>query len=478
MMHQNHSPIHPRWLCGLLGLLLAPAVSAEDVPAMKTPPGTAAEAPSAATTDVPPETGTEARINLHQIDQKPELLPELLSLEDLEQIAAANNPTLMQASAIVDVEHGNYKQVGLYPNPRIGYVATQIGDRNTLGQEGAYVEQDIITGKKLKLNRQIAAQSITQAQWQAEQQRYRVINALRLRYYDLLAAQRTVELTEKLHSVAERAADASRQLFKAGEGTRPDVLQAEIEVEQAQILVNNARNQYVASWKQLTAVMAVPSLDPVPVSGSLDGPAPAFLWDDTLEWLLGNSPEMQIAMTSVSRAQWAINRARAEPIPNLNIQASIQRDNGTKANIGNLQMTMPIPIYNRNQGTVYAAHAELRRAQAETERVQLALRDRLAEAFRRYRNALQQTERYKEQIVPRAQESLSLITEGYRRGELTFLQVLFAQRTYFQTNIAYVESLTQLWKSTVDITGLLLTPESEAQTVPTASQPVRPPVGP
>jgi len=439
-----------RPLAVAVGLLFAPCVAVAD-PAMALP--------------------LDSGFDPSRVAVDPSVIPETLTLDALIGIALVNNPTLRQSAAVVDAQRGRMTQVGLYPNPIVGYMGSEIGDNNTAGQQGGYIEQEFVTAKKLQRNRAVAAQDVNQALWLQEQQRYRIENAVRLRYYDLLGAQRRVEIAENLQITAKRAADASRQLREAGEGTRPDLLQAEIEVQQAEILLANAKNEYVASWKQLTSVLGVPTLEPVPLAGNLNETPPEYYWEETLAWLVANSPEIQAARTTVARAHAALDRACVEPIPNIGMQTSVQQDKSSGDTIVGVQVGVPVPVFNRNQGNIAAAHADLRRAQEETLRVELELRERLATAFRRYQNAKQQVDRYREEIIPRAQESLNLLNEGYRRGELSFVQVLFAQRTYFQTNMAYVEALTDLWQSSVTISGLLLTPESESGTVPAAAEP-------
>ncbi|MFO1021476.1 MAG: TolC family protein [Planctomycetales bacterium] len=403
-------------------------------------------------------------------------IPESMSLEDLLATAEAYNPTLVQAAAVIDIELGTQTQVGLYPNPILYYNGAQITRKGNVQQEGGYVEQTIMTAGKLKLNRAIAAQTVNQATWLQQQQVFRVTNAVRMRYYEILGAQRQVELTEKLKGIAENAATIADKLLASGEGTKPDKLQAEIEVGQAQILLNNARNIYLTSWKQMAATMGTPLMQPVPLDGSLDAPPMEFEWDSTIDWLTANSPEVMVAQAGVARSQIAIRRAQVEPWPNPNVQGWVQRDYGIKQNIVQVQVGIPTPIFNRNQGGIYSAMAEYRRSLAMAEQVDLSLRDRLSVAYRNYRNARQQVENYRTAILPKARESLELIREGYRRGELPFLQVLFAQRTYFQSNLAYVESLTNLWKSSVAISGMLLTETSAADTssVPNAMIPDAP----
>jgi len=447
------------------------SVSAQEVPGRArvgvgvTNIATSGESPALRTPSTalitPSEIGPETQIQI----------PDQFTLEQLETIAATNNPSLREALETIEVARGVFTQVGLYPNPQIGYLATQAFDRNTPGQQGGYIGQTFVTGKKLRWNRDIALRDVEQAEWFHQKQQFRVTNTVKLRYFEILSAQRQVKLAEDLVSTAERMASSARQLRDAGEGTKLDVLQAEIELEQTQLLLNNSRNHYVAAWKRLVAACGVPNLDPVPVAGDLEAAVPEFEWEQTLSELEAANPDLQAAHVAVARARSSIQRARVEPIPNLDTQISGQRDNGAKQNILNAQVGIMLPVFNRNQGALYAAVSDLRRKEAEVERMQLSLRDQLAQAFQRYQNARQQVERYRDQILPRAQEVLQLVNTGYRQGELTFLQVLVAQRTYFQTNLTYLAALTEYQKSTVALSGLLLTEESEGMSIPEPTEP-------
>jgi cobalt-zinc-cadmium efflux system outer membrane protein len=197
-------------------------------------------------------------------------------------------------------------------------------------------------------------------------------------------------------------------------------------------------------------------MQPQPVAGDLEAGTPELTWDDSLAGLLAASPELAAARADVARATWALRRARAEPVPNLNVMASVQHDNDGGDDVANLQIMLPLPIHDKNQGAIRAAEAELRMAEAEVARLELALQTRLADAFERYANARQQVERYSRDILPDARTTLELVTRNYRLGEFAYLPMLEAQRTVSRTNIAYLNALEQLWESATAIEGLLL----------------------
>jgi cobalt-zinc-cadmium efflux system outer membrane protein len=381
-----------------------------------------------------------------------------ITLEELQAIALSNNPTLAQAAARVEAARGRWVQAGLYPNPSIGYMADEIGMAGRAGMQGFVLSQTVVRGGKLGLDRAAISQEIARAQQEYQAQRLRVVNDVRAQFYRLLVAQRTMELSDELVDLGESGRKTAEALFQPPVMlvSRVDVLQAQIELSTARVAAEQARNRYLALWRSLAATIGAPEMQPLTAIGSFDPASVEIGWSESLTRLLAASPELAAARAAVERASWALERARAEPIPNLNVQASVQHDNEGGDDVANLQIMFPLPIHDKNQGAIRAAAAERREAQAEIARLELALQSRLAAVFERYSNARAQVERYSREILPDARTSLDLVTRSYRTGESTYLVLLEAQRTLSRTNLAYLAALEQLWESTTAIEGLLL----------------------
>jgi cobalt-zinc-cadmium efflux system outer membrane protein len=103
-----------------------------------------------------------------------------------------------------------------------------------------------------------------------------------------------------------------------------------------------------------------------------------------------------------------------------------------------------------------AAESELIAAENDIRRIELGLQGRLAMVFRRYANARQQVDRYRNDLLPRAQKSLDLVGQGFRAGQADFLDTLISQRTFIRLNLAYIDALSELRQSAVLIDGQLL----------------------
>ncbi|MCC7086515.1 MAG: TolC family protein [Pirellulales bacterium] len=395
---------------------------------------------------------------------RPEQVPEPLgepglsgmTLAQLEEMAARCNPTLVQAAARVQAARGQSLQVGLYPNPVAGYQGSEIGNEGRAGQQGGFIGQEVVTAGKLQLNRAVASQEIRQAEYVWGAQRFRVLTDVRRGFYEVLVAQQSMELSEQLVRLGEQGVKATEELMKAKEVARVDVLQARIEADAAKILLEKAKNRHTAAWRGLTAVVGNPALQPVPLTGNLQEGMVQLGWEETLNRLLAESPQLAAARAGYARAQAVVNRECAGRYPNVGLQAGVQYDNATQDTFASVQVGVPIPIYNRNQGNIYKAQSELTAAQREVERVRLALQQRLASVFEQYSTARQLVEKYHSDMLPNAQESLKLVSAGYRQGEFNYLMMLTAQRTYFQTNIAYLDALRDLRVAGVAIEGNLL----------------------
>jgi len=381
-----------------------------------------------------------------------------LTLADLEQMALVANPSVARAAALVQAARGNWVQVGLPPNPTVGYLGQQIGSRGLAEQDGVYVDQQIVRGRKLGLNREVAAQEIFKAEHQLAAQQQRVVTDVRIAFFNVLLAERQQSLTNELLDLWKQGLTTAEALLRGKEVGRGDVVQAQIEVGNAEILSQNAANRYKAAWQALATVVGDPMLPAQPLAGNVeDGHAPHD-WDSSLQKLLSSSPEIAAAMADIERSRWTLERASVEKVPNLLVNGLVNwRDNGIGGRSdGALQVGVPLPLWNRNQGGIVQAQGEVAAAERALQQLELSLQNRLAPVYERYANALNQVSKYRSTLLPAAKDSLGIVRNMYQAGETGYVNLLTAQRTYSQTNLNYMESLRELRQAEAEIDGLLL----------------------
>jgi len=391
-----------------------------------------------------------------------------LRLEDLERMALEKNPTLRQAEANTRAAAGRAQQAGLYPNPIFSAVGEEISGGPVIrgGEFGGGFSQRIVTARKLGLSRQVAQHDQKEVEAEAAAQKQKVLNAVRSLYYQALGDQRLVEVRKELTKLARRAVDISRELANVGQADGPDLLAADIEADRIELELITAENGKQRTWRQLAAVVNDASLVPVPLEGDLDN-LPKIVLDQALETIYNESPELRAAGVGITRAELALRRAKVEKIPDLLLSGGVrynrelleQTAGGVVRPVGKegyFDIGVQIPIFNRNQGNVAAARAELERSRLEVDRTKLALRARLAAAYKEYQDAVAIAERYRSKMIPKAQQAYELYLNSFRKMAAAYPQALVAQRNLFQLQDDYVKALVQAWQRTIEIQGLLL----------------------
>ena len=382
---------------------------------------------------------------------------ETVTLKDVEQLASKHNPALAIAAARIEIAQGHRAQAGLYPNPMVGYHGTQIGLADTVGAQGGFISQQIITGGKLDLDRRISGKTLSEAELILNSEESRVLTDVRVRFYHTLVAQRRRALTKELAQISDDLVTATKKLFQARQGTANAILQAQIKADQAHILSDNAENHVQETRRRLAAVVGVTINAIGALKGDLETKIPDLSWEASCTAVLSGNPELLAAQLRLERATLAIERAEKEPLPNLDVSFSMRHQNISSEEVANVQVGFPLPIFNKNEGNIRAARAELAAAAKEIERIQFELKDQLAGAYRKYIDAQQETKRYRTRMIPQAKESLGLVTKGYEMGQIDYPTLLIAHKTHIEVNLAYNDALRQLHEALAMIKGQLLT---------------------
>ena len=143
----------------------------------------------------------------------------------------------------------------------------------------------------------------------------------------------------------------------------------------------------------------------------------------------------------IVRNQFLLQRAQAEPTPNVILNGGYQWTVNQPHSQALVGMYFVVPIWDRNQGNIRAASANLQHATAQVYAVQNDLIRQLAEALGRYRSAQQMVEAYEKGIIPNVKQSLELVQAGYAQGQFDYLRLLQMQRSVVEANLEYISAL-------------------------------------
>jgi outer membrane protein, heavy metal efflux system len=399
----------------------------------------------------------------------PDLLKDAASrppmqLNQFEQFALATNPTLRQADALVRQSAAQARQVGLLPNPVIGYRGEEIrGGEYGGGEQGGFIQQTLVLGGKLGLRRNIYEQQRREDEIGVTEQRYRVLSNVRQDFYSTLAAQEVVNIRRRLLGIALDATETAHQLANVGQADAPDVLQAEVEAEQAKVDYTAAQRIFIEEFQTLAALSGRADLPVSPLQGNLEHP-PEINVDQIVNQIAKDSPSVERAQQDIARAEAELKSAKRESVPDLQVNAGAQQSFETLGDlnpkhvgfIGFATIGVTLPIFNRNQGNVAAARADLEREQSEVTRVQLSLRQRAQPLLQAYQSAQMEANRYKNEMIPRAARAYQLYLAKYQQMAAAYPQVIVSQRTLFQLQVGYINALQRVWMTAVALQNYTL----------------------
>ena len=381
-----------------------------------------------------------------------------LTLATMQQMGVENSPVIRQAAADVEQARGKAVQAGLYPNPTVGYEGDTIGTAKTAGYNGLFFTQEFITAGKLTLAQSVAMNEMRAAQADLRKARIRLASDIRRSYFKVLISQEQLKFNRAIAKLSDEVYRAQIDLVTGGEAAPYEPLQLRVFAVQARNTVTQSGNALDASWRQLAAAVGMPHMTRQRVAGSAELPVPEVDYN-TLVTMLQRHSDLIAANSRIARSSSNLRLQEAVPIPNVTLYAAFQHDDTTPLSdySTNVQLSAPVPVFNRNQGNITTAHAGLVRARQDLSGVNNTLMSQLAETYNRYATNRTISESYRTDLLP---DQVRVYRGVYDRflidGEsIDFAQVVVAQQTLDQVVTSYLQSLTDSWMATVDLAELM-----------------------
>lgn len=409
-------------------------------------------APSGSTHDEPSAT-PRASVDAHP--------PEALSLEEVLGLSALANPVLRGARADADASAGALMQAGTRPNPE--FSLSQEGFGGLERTSTALVNQTIELGGKRRSRLDVASYgreaALANLEGRGAALRSQVISA----FYGLLAAQRQLQVAGDSAAIASRSADMADKRSRAGKVSPVEATKARVAAAAAQIEFENARTRVYTAAEKLQTVAGSDSLRGRPVAGDLDS-VPTVEPLSALVSRLNDSPLSRAAKAEMLRANAAISVERAKRVPDITVSAGMKRviTGGVGDNQAVIGISIPLPLFDTNKGAILEATHKAESASAAMDAENASLRMELAQTYASFESAAHEVRRLQTDILPAARDALNAMSRGYELGKFSFLDVLDAQRTLFEQQSRYVQSLTAVHLAYAEIGRLVGTPMPDA----------------
>lgn len=245
-----------------------------------------------------------------------------------------------------------------------------------------------------------------------------------------------------------------KDLVKAKQAAQLDVVQLEVEAERIAAEAEAVELELPAAFRRLAAAVGEKDLPQAALTESLTDPLPEYELDRVREFVLGVHPDVWLAKVGIDRARLVMERARAEVIPNVTLSGGYVRQNQNKSDDWMVGVSLPVPVWNRNQGNILASQASIGEAMREVHRVELDLTERVANAYRDYAAARKRAQRL-EGVRKKADEAFRLIS-GDKNFTFSTVQRLVAQQAVTQASLDQLRAQGEAWRAASVLSGLTL----------------------
>jgi cobalt-zinc-cadmium efflux system outer membrane protein len=369
------------------------------------------------------------------------------------EFALRNNGNLKALREEKGVREAAKIKAGLLPNPVLeidGSTGELTGSAfdNTLW---VGISQEFLTAGKRDKRLSVAEKELEGFGRQVENAGRLLSEEVKTTFYDLLLARKRVELAERSVQLNRQLLDVAKLRFEAGDIPELEVNMARVEAARSEGRKSDAERELYPARARLIALMGLSPGETADFDGSLEG-APFTMGLPELKALARvNRPDIKALAVENAKGDAEIALAKAERIPNVTIGFGYQRENSSidvsgeevrsRDNLIGLKLSIPIPLFDRNQAGVKEALS--RKGSAEHRWLYaLQVMERETEAaFFRLKTAEKSLAVYTRNIIPQLEENLKLVQEAYRLGEVGILTVIEEQKTFYEVNDAYLAAL-------------------------------------
>lgn len=377
-----------------------------------------------------------------------------LALPQVVELSLQNNGDLKAFREEKGIRDAGKVRAGLLPNPTLeleGGTGALTGSSAENSLSLGVSQEFFLAGKRQK-RLAIAEQELEMYRWQLADRERLLREEVKTAFYDAILAQQRVTLSDRSIALNRQLLDVTKERLAAGDVPELEMNLVKVELarsEGARIDAEKALNQNQA---KLWTLMGLPIGESPATAGTFE--AEILMTKSLIELKQlahGKRPDLKALEAEKNRGESDIVLARAERIPNLTAGLALKRDatsievdgveHKDKDYIIGLKLSMPIPLFDRNQAGVQEARAKRNSTESRlTAAIRSAERE-VETAYDSFKNAEKVLSLYKSSIIPQLEENLKLTQEAYRLGEVGILTVIQEQKKFFEVNDSYLTAL-------------------------------------
>ena len=393
---------------------------------------------------------------------------EALTLDAAIALALADNPDIRVLSADIASARGEVTTARTWQNPEISVAPgfKTIRDPSTTEFHGDFgVEQTFEWPGKRALRRAVAEQNVTLRQRARDGFRSQLTIQVRRAYFTLLSSRGIVDLREQRLTLAQSFVDAAKHKVEAGFAPEFEATKAEVEVVSAQRALREAQGQHDAARVVLNALMGRELTEPIMATGTLGDTVLLPNQSTLLNQALARNPAVKVQEAEAERTGLSLQSIRKSRLPDFKIGPSVEYTRDEQ--VVGFGLSLPLPFWDRKRGEIATATAGQEKGLAELAKLRREILRDVAAAYQNLTAAKESLAFYTPALRDRLTAALAAAAQGYAEGRTPLLLYLESQRTYFDTQADYLETLQKLFQAQAELEtalGVPLTQPSQPAT--------------
>ena len=384
-----------------------------------------------------------------------------LTLRTALGMALARNPALQSFSWEIRARDAHALQAGRRPNPQLHTELENVGgsgDRRDVedAETTVRLSQLIELGGKRDKRQRLAELGTALATWDYEAKRLHVLSETSKAFVQVLGAQERLDLGGDLARLAAEAVRAVDAQVAAGGAPPVESARANVALAKADLEKSRAERELVASRNALAATWGSTRPTFTRVVGDLTrvNPPPS---QEVLLRRLETNPDIARWDTELDERRATLSLERAGRVPDVTVGAGGRHFNDNGDNAVVFELSVPIAVFNRNDGAIAEAEHRLSKARADRMAAYADAHAALSTAAARLAGAYDQASRLRTHVLPQAKASLDGVLQGFRSGRFRSVDVLEAQRTLFELRGDYLAALESYHLLAADVERLTAT---------------------
>lgn len=375
--------------------------------------------------------------------------PERQSYQLGEIIDAAlqHNPALREAGSLVKQGQGLQQIAAAYPNPTItgtmgpGKTREALGDL-TFFERGVTLSQPLEWPGMRHARQHAAEAAVAGSQAALDGTRLNVIADIKVAFYQLLLAQRNVEITTQALTNSQDFYRNIKGRVDAGQARPFEALKADVEVQKVSNDLNHAKHALIIAQARLNALSGGILRKGFGVHGDFEVPRQTLHLENLLSIAIDQHPTIRRVRKQVEGAAHSVLQERRSVVPFVTISGSYHQEAAETAYL--FRLSVPIPLWYRRQGEIATALSAKERAEAEQVRTENDLMVAITETLEEAHAAQDRIDVFEKGLLKQAEETLRIARVSFQQGAVSLLEVIDAQRVHRQTLLEYTDARANL----------------------------------